>query len=168
MKRASLLWRGGVLLALFAVLVTLLHAAERGVDPAMVGSWEGKASIVVNWCAQKELPVRVTIAADGTVTGTVGDATLLDGRLRPNRGWLGRKLKLASDHLIVGDLQGPLIAAEGITRSGVVLPLNFKDGAFQGGLHSTGAKFGGKEKMVLSATKLRLTPVPPPAVVPPP
>ncbi|MGB7767593.1 MAG: hypothetical protein WBN22_01905, partial [Verrucomicrobiia bacterium] len=42
--------------------------------------------------------VKVDIHADGSVTGTVGDAKLTEGRFESNRGWLGRKLNLYSDY----------------------------------------------------------------------
>lgn len=96
------------------------------------------------------------IRADGSVTGKVGDATLIKGHFERNRGWLGRKLNLATDHIVRGDLNGPVVAAEGITRESVSIPLNFIGGAFVGGVHTSGSKFGGKEKMILSASSLTL------------
>jgi hypothetical protein len=66
------------------------RAAESIVTPAMVGHWEGNARIIVSWCHQTNLPVKVDIHADGSVTGTVGDAKLTEGRFESNRGWLGR------------------------------------------------------------------------------
>jgi hypothetical protein len=68
----------------------------------MVGHWEGKAQIVVAWCHQTNLPVKMDINADGSVTGTVGDAKLTEGRFQPNRGWLGRKLNPWSDCTLRG------------------------------------------------------------------
>jgi hypothetical protein len=122
----------------------------------MVGHWEGDARIVVSWCHQTNLHVALDIRTDGSVTGKVGDATLLKGRFERNRGWLGRKLNLATDYIIKGELNGPIVAAEGITRKSVSIPLNFSGGVLAGGAHTSGSKFGGKEKMILSAMSLRL------------
>jgi hypothetical protein len=132
------------------------RAADPSVAPAMVGHWEGDARIIVSWCRQTNLHVTIDIHADGSVTGKVGDASLIKGRFERNRSWLGRKLNLATDHIIRGDLKGPVVAAEGITRESVSIPLNFIGGAFAGGVHTSGSKFGGKEKMILSASSLTL------------
>jgi hypothetical protein len=119
------------------------RATESIVIPAMVGHWEGSARIVVSWCHQTNLPVKVNIHADGSVTGTVGDAKLTAGHFQQNRGWLGRKLNLWSDYIITGGLDGAIVAAEGITRSGVKMPLNFSGDAFAGGVNTSGAGFEG-------------------------
>ncbi len=66
----------------------------------MVGHWEGSARIIVSWCQQQNLQVAVDIAADGSVAGKVGDATLTKGRLKRNRGRLGRKLNLKTYYII--------------------------------------------------------------------
>jgi hypothetical protein len=132
------------------------QAAGSIVTPAMVGHWEGTAHIIVSWCQQTNLPVKLDIHADGSVTGTVGDAKLTDGHFLRNRGWWFRKLNLATDYIIRGGLDGPIVAAEGITLSSVAIPLNFKDGMFEGGVNTSGTDFGGKKSMCLAAAKLKL------------
>jgi len=66
------------LVGTFALLLTVLSSPAAGsvVTPAMVGHWEGNARIVLSWCHQTNLPVTVEIFADGSVTGTVGDAKI--------------------------------------------------------------------------------------------
>lgn len=133
------------------------HAAGSIVTPAMAGHWEGSARIIVSWCRQKQLPIKVDINADGSVTGTVGDAKLTNGHFQANRGWLGRKLNLATDFIVSGSLEGALVAAEGISRARVMIPLNFSEGSFKGGVNTSGTLFGGKEKMPFSAADLTLS-----------
>ena len=138
------------------------RAAESIVTPAMVGHWEGNARIIVSWCHQTNLPVKVDIHADGSVTGTVGDAKLTEGRFESNRGWLLRKLNWATDYIITGGLDGAIVAAEGITRSSVKMPLNFSGGTFAGGVNTSGSGFEGfdgkkGEGTWLAAGGLRLT-----------
>ena len=132
------------------------QAGESIVTPAMVGHWEGTAHIVVSWCYQTNLPVKVDIHPDGSVSGTVGDAKLTDGHFLRNRGWLFRQLNLATDYIIRAGLEGPMVAAEGITRSKVYIPLNFTDGIFAGGVNTSGTDFGGKNSMCLAAAHLKL------------
>ena len=131
-------------------------------DPAMAGRWSGTADIVVNWTTQRTLRVELVIATDGSVTGTVGDAKISAAQLTRNRGALGRALHVKTDYIVTGDLRGDIIAAEGIRREGTAtFPLNWVDGHFEGGLHTSGSSFGGKEKMVLTATRLKLHKNPP-------
>ena len=152
----------GLIAAFAALLIACNSQAAESVTPAMVGHWEGNARIIVSWCHQKNLSVKVDIHADGSVTGTVGDAKLTEGRFELNRGWLGRKLNLWSDYIITGNLDGPIVAAEDITRSGVKMPLNFSGGTFDGGVNTSGSGFEGfdgknGEGPWLAAGGLRLT-----------
>jgi hypothetical protein len=157
-KRILGLWIASALTLAF----TSSRAAESVVTPAMVGHWEGNARIVVSWCHQTNLPVKMDIHADGSVTGTVGDAKLTEGRFQKNRGWLGRELNLWSDYIVTGGLGGAIVAAEGITRSNVKMPLNFSGDTFTGGVNTSGSGFEGfdgknGEGPWLAAGGLRLT-----------
>lgn len=118
------------------------------VPPEMVGTWQGEATIIVAWVEQAALPVTVTIHPDGSVEGEAGDATLVEGSLRKNM--------LGSPYIIMADLDGPIVAAEGVQRDGVKLPLDFEEGQFVGGLATTGTETGGKETMILTASNLVL------------
>jgi hypothetical protein len=126
------------------------------VPTEFAGTWAGTARIFVNWTAQKTLPVYLTIVADGRVSGTVGDAALRNGRFVSNRGSLLRMLDWKTDWSIVGDLDGPIIEAEGIRRDRVSIPINFVDDHFEGSVNTSGSKFGGKERMWLAAGRLHL------------
>lgn len=129
---------------------------EEAFAPEIVGQWKGHARIIVSWSQQTSLCVTLNIRDDATVTGKVGDALLTNGRLKKNRGWLGKNLEVKTDYIVVGDLKGAIVAAEGITRRRVKMPLNLADGALRGGLHTSGSKFGGKDQMILSAAGLCL------------
>lgn len=144
------------LLATLFLAVWAAMASEAVLTPAMQGQWEGNARIIVNWCSQPRLHVVLEIHPDGSVMGRVGDATLLDGRIQGNRGRLGRKLNLATDYIIKGRLSGPVVAAEDIRREGVSIPLDFTAGGFAGGIHTSGSKLAGKERWILSASRLAL------------
>ena len=139
------------LLLLAALLAAPIQAATDATADSLTGKWTGSGRIVVDWCKQSQLPVVITIQRDGTVTGKVGDATLQHGRLMPNRGWIGRKLNLATDYIVRGDLTGPIVAAEGVTRSSVSMPVNHVGGSLVGGVHTSGSKFGGKANGMLSS-----------------
>jgi len=124
------------------------------VAPSMVGHWKGNARIIVSWCQHTNLVVELDIRENGSVEGTIGDAKLIGGRLKPNRGWLGRKLNLYSDWIIVGNLQGAIVSADGITRGGVKIPLEYKNNVIMGGINTSGASWG--KNMALTADNLKL------------
>ena len=146
---------GLVALASLAYPAAALCQAKATLD-SIAGVWCGSARIVVNWTVQKRLGVRVWIDPAGNVSGRVGDAQLVGGRLKTNRGAIGRMLRVKTDYIIVGSLEGPIIAAEGIRRARVTMPLTWTQSAFEGALHTDGRKFGGKEEMGLTASDLIL------------
>jgi hypothetical protein len=143
----------------FLFVVCSFETAQAGagvVTSEMAGEWRGNARIIMNWCQETNLPLAMTIRADGTVTGQIGDAILTNAFLRLNRGAVAKKLNLKTDYIIVGQLNGPIVAKENIVRRSVSIPLNFNNGMFAGGLHTSGSMFGGKEKMILSASGVKL------------
>ncbi|SRR6266542_1100242 len=157
-------WLSAVVAGFVAVAIVVVTRIDgerafetpESISPAMTGTWTGSARIVVNWTEQKTLPIRVTIAPDGTVAGTVGDATLREARLQRNRTALGRTLHVKTDWIISGKLQGAIIQPEAIQRDSVKLPLNWMDDHYEGSVNTSGSEFGGKKSMWLAAQQLRL------------
>lgn len=154
------MWIRKTLLAGMVFLSLLIPEASRSQSKAtrdsMTGVWCGSARIVVNWTVQKALGVRLNISPSGAVTGQVGDARLVAGRLTTNRGPVGRLLNIKTDYIIASKLEGPIIITEGITRPGVKIPLNWTGSEFRGSVHTEGWEFGGKEHMILTAAGLVL------------
>ena len=147
-------------LACMAALALSSNASAQVATPSMIGRWKGDAQIAVNWTKARTLPVEIVIAADDRVTGTVGNAALVDGRFSRNRGWITRRLDWKTDYIIDAKLQGPVIAAEGIERESVRIPLNWTSGHFEGGVNTSGSKIGDAQSMILAAGKLVLHRVP--------
>ena len=148
-------------LAGLAALASLAYPAvalcqTKATLDSMAGVWCGSARIVVNWTVQKRLGASISIDPAGNVSGQVGDALLVGGRLKTNRGAIGRMLRVKTDYVIVGDLEGPIIAAEGIRRARVSMPVTWTRSAFEGAVHTDGRKFGGKQEMGLTASGLVL------------
>ena len=149
---------GLILIATLAVLLAVLNFCAAGniVTPAMTGHWDGNARIIVSWCHQTNLPVAVDIHADGSVTGKIGDATLVGGHFLPHRSWPW------GHTLVTGKLDGAMVAAEGITRSSVTMICDFSNGSFKGQIDTNGSLcvFSSqktmKEKMALTAIGLKL------------
>jgi hypothetical protein len=93
-----------------------LMAPRRVAVPAgLVGGWQGQARVADAWVRQRRLPVKLAVDASGMAEGTIGDARFLRGKLLPARSWFGRALRMGTDYVFVGRLEGPVIAAEAIT-----------------------------------------------------
>jgi|SaaInl4_150m_RNA_FD_contig_41_843834_length_1440_multi_2_in_0_out_0_2 hypothetical protein len=145
-----------MIVAICSILVLSVVGAGADTDlREIVGSWNGSTRIIVSWCEQSELIIAVNIHPNGSVTGEIGDAELLDGSLVRN-GWLTRILGSRNDWIIEGALGGPIVEEEGIARKSVKIPLRLVDGELHGGLHTSGWTFGGKESGVLSTSHMVL------------
>lgn len=148
--------RGWILVASGAFLSVVGMVGDRagralGATPGnsvgtnLVGTWEGKAAFHVptsepgaarGGYSNEPVTVRIRIAPDGTVEGQVGTARLVGCKLKPNRGWCGRMLHLATDYIICdGWVEGPVVAADPKTaKRSFTLPFNEEGGTLQGGL----------------------------------
>jgi hypothetical protein len=146
--------RNTLVLSLLLGVVACSACRKAPVAPpaSMVGRWEGHAEVAVNWCKAQELPLSLTIGEDGAVTGTVGEATLRNGRVYPNPGSARPGLTLQTKYVIEAALDGPLVAAEGIKRDEICIPIQVdKDGNLAGAFLTSGTEYGGKETRVFSA-----------------
>jgi hypothetical protein len=142
-----------VTLLIVGVAATLVACKKAPVAPpaAMVGHWEGKADIAVNWCSAKQLTVSVTINGDGSVVGKFGDATLKEAHLYPNPGRLAAGTTVQTKYVIEAELEGPLVAAEGIQRPDICIPVEVtRDGRLAGAFMTSGSETGEMSKRVFS------------------
>jgi hypothetical protein len=144
-------FRSNLLLAAAFVATSSLSASAQVATASVIGRWGGVADVVVNWTKQRTLPINIVIGADDQATGTVGDATLVRGRLLRNRGWLGRAMQIKTDYIIEADLDGPIIRAENIQRDMIQIPFNARDGRLVGSVNSSGYKIGDAAAMVFTA-----------------
>ena len=150
--------RGAVIVgALIGILGTSVGAQVA--TPLMIGRWRGEAEVVVSWPRQRTFLVDITIVSGDSVTGTIGDAKIVNGRFLSNRGPVGRFLRWKTDYIIEANLDGLVIRADSISRASVSLPLNWREGHFEGGVSTSGSKVGSAEHMALAA-KLTLHRVP--------
>lgn len=143
-------------LGLTSFLSVSCSGAQATVESEMTGKWKGEGRIVVSWCKQKRLALDLEIGEDGSVEGRVGDAKLVEGQLQQNRGAIGRGLNIKTDYIIVGKLEGEIVAGEHLVRSEVKIPLNFHGDTYSGGLHTDGSKAENPSTGMLSVGDLDL------------
>ena len=135
---------------------------------SLSGRWTGTAEIDGKWTETRTLKIELTI--DSTqrvklpvgspevlrVKGRIGDAELLLGEVRSNRGTVKRVLRLNSDLIVESWLKGPVIATEDIRRGAVQIPLNLENGELVGSLSTTGSGHAGREQMPITVARLVL------------
>jgi len=135
------------LLAVVTLVAGCLAQPLDAVPESRLGAWHGDATVRLPIVFVPEpdddpsddvvLPVALdlTIHDDGTVTGTVGDAELVDCVLKQNRGELGRRLNMATDYIIMdGYLAGPIVPEDEVAEKAFTLPFTIVDGHMRGSL----------------------------------
>jgi hypothetical protein len=128
----------------------LLDPWPQTVPQALLGTWEGETeSFVQRWYTGGNYPVSFYLREDGTVDGTVGDASFHDAPFRRNRGWVGRILNFASDYIVKGDLEG-LVKGE-VQCGKVDLYLNFDDPGLRGAVECSECGEGGRGEKWITA-----------------
>ena len=137
------------LLAFALIAFTRAPLQAQSPDSGAVGRWFGRAELTAPW-AQRELMVRLDVQPDGGVTGTIGDAALVDGCLFPES-QVARSLRLARDIVIEGRLSGPILGTEGVHRERVYLTLDRSLDRMVGELHTSGTDDGPAATRVLAA-----------------
>jgi hypothetical protein len=157
-----------IIVALVACAIAPRPAQSQVATPAIVGHWKGNAEIFSNWTTARTLAVDIRISSDDKVTGTIGDARLVDGRLVSNRSGFERVVGIKTDYRIVAGLDGKVIAAEGIDRATVSLPFNAVDSAIMGSVQTSGTKMGGPTNGILTAGRMVLRKAPDSMVCPQP
>ena len=90
-----------------AVVVFILLCANEmfGMPPLMTPALHPPPDMVGTW--EANLPTMdavFTINPDASVSGSVGDATLIDGRIVYSRSWFGKLMHWRTDYLIMGQL----------------------------------------------------------------
>ena len=152
--------RALVTLLILSIVATLVACKKAPVAPpsSMIGHWEGKADISVNWCRATELPVTLVVDEKGSVTGKFGDATLKDAHIYPNPGQATKKFMLATKYVIEAELVGPLVASEEISRPDICIPVEVTgDGRLAGAFLTSGSETGARRDGVFSGGLRPLT-----------
>lgn len=145
-----------VLSALFGLL-SACATPEEGVPPVgLEGAWVGEGSVNVDWVRRRNLSVALDITTDGSVTGRVGDARLVEAHVRSNRSQLGRDLGWWTDWVVEGRLEGELLADEEFIAQRVQIPFDFVAGRLEGRVHAEGAFLNGRRGGRLDAIEMTL------------
>lgn len=130
-------------LSIFSSIQILPVSAETKLLPATVtGTWLSTQLLTVRFEDEKgtytfvsdTVLIRITIEANGTVTGTCGGATFSVGKIRENRNWFGSLFDLGTDYVFEGQLTGKIFDMDPLPEKKIKVPFNLKEGYLQGTL----------------------------------
>jgi hypothetical protein len=147
--------------ALAIAALTCAPAAAQRADSALVGSWSGQASISAPGIAPRTVLVRLDIKEDASVTGSIGDAQLVDARLILDSR-IARAMRLGGRYAVNARLSGALVRADGVQRERVHISLDRRGPTLVGDLQTSGNYEGNPSELVLTAKELVLQRAAPP------
>jgi hypothetical protein len=106
-----------------AVVVFILLCANEmfGMPPLMTPALHPSLELVGTW--EANLPTMdavFTINPDASVSGRIGDATVMNARVIYNRSWFGRLMHWRTDYLIVGDRFTAPLTPRGVGLEGTL------------------------------------------------
>ena len=146
--------RRTVVVIALGLAVISLACGKVSAPPGMAGTWQGKGEITCAWCKQREIGIEMTIAANGAVTGKIGDATLDAARLTKN---VVRPDTLPTKFVIKAKLVGPLVASQGVTRATIDIGVDLTGEQLTGAFVTNGDLSGTKETSRLAGRLPGLT-----------
>ncbi len=100
--------------------LALLSCGGGPPPPSLSGTWTGRQAVSVRVRDARgayrfpadTVAISLTIGAGGRAEGSAGGAILEDAYVLRNRGWLGRRLHVATDFQLSGRLQGAIFAGD--------------------------------------------------------
>ena len=143
MKNKSILLKAvGALLVVLAVYAVAQSSLFWKVPEVLTGDWNGTQPVKVRskndqgkyqfTQSPEALPLTLHVDAAGRVTGQLGDATFVNCKIRKNRGWAGKKLNLATDIVIKGELEGKTFPNDPTDHKKISIPFNVENGQTSG------------------------------------
>jgi hypothetical protein len=102
--------------------------------PEMVGTWQANLTTVLRQPLFDAPPVSFTIGPDGSVSGSIGSATLTNGRFVRNRSWFGRLMNWRTEYQIRGTLSRVVESYGGTAGDHFSAPLQPRGAELHGAL----------------------------------
>jgi hypothetical protein len=103
-------------------------------DSGLLGAWYGIPTRILAEPVENSISVEFIIHADGSVTGTVGDATVTAGRITCGRSWFGRLLNMNSPYRITGKLSRVVRVSKEVWGDRFTMPLGARGEVLDGSL----------------------------------
>ena len=118
-----------------AVFILLCANEAFGMPPLMTPAFHPPPELVGTWEAKRgSMDAVFTINPDASVSGRIGDATLVNGRMIYNRSWFGRFMHWRTDYLIMSKLSRVVRPSERVAGDGFTAPLTIRGAGLEGAL----------------------------------
>ena len=129
-------------LAVFGLLLSVAASPAKDFPSGeLTGTWRGHVEIFGSFkvepypskAAADHQDVIITIASSGAVSGRIGQARFSGCTVHRNRGWLGRKLNIKTDYIILGGyMEGPITPRDKGAKREFTIPFNITNGRLSG------------------------------------
>ena len=133
----------------FVLFVFTISCTQGQPTNELKGHFSGKAEIIVSWCKLDSLAFDLFIDDSDIVSGSVGDAKIIKGKVKKNT--FG-----STKYIIEAELDGYIVKKENIKRKSIKIPFNYIENELIGGFGTSGTKFGEKDKMIMSGMNMIL------------
>ena len=118
-----------------AVFILLCANEAFGMPPLMTPAFHPPPELVGTWEAKLgSMDAVFTINPDASVSGRIGEAPLIDGRMIYNRSWFGKFMHWRTDYLIMGRLSQVVRPSERVAGDRFTAPLMPRGVGLEGAL----------------------------------
>ncbi len=130
-------------LSIVLTLFNFVSCKQWEVPTHLLGNWQSKQAFTVrtktdgNFVfvqAPDSVLLSFTIDNTGKLTGKIGNADLVNCKVEKNRGELGRKLNLATDYVVKGELNGSIFQNDPNPNKKISAPFNVINNKMEGSL----------------------------------
>ncbi len=132
-----------LLLASCLAFLLFVSCKEWEVPAALIGKWQCRQKVTVRTKengkyvflnAPDSLVLQFSIDENGNLSGKLGDGTFTNCKVMKNRNDLERKLKLATDYVIKGELNGAIFPGDPHLNKEISAPFDVKNNKMTGSL----------------------------------
>ena len=130
-----------------AVFILLCANEMLGMPPLMTPAFHPPPELVGTWEAKLgSMDAAFAINPDASVSGRIGDATLIGGRMIYNRSWFGRFMRWRTDYLIMSKLSRVVRPSDRVAGDRFTAPLTLRGVGLEGALFLSQQPLGLKLK----------------------
>lgn len=132
-----------LVLASCIAYVLFISCKQWEVPSHLIGNWQAKQKVTVRdkqnghfvfIPAPDSILIKFSIDKDGNISGQLGNATFTNCKVMKNRGDLGRKLNLATDYVIKGELNGAIFEGDPHLKKEISAPFDVNQNKMNGSL----------------------------------
>ena len=141
---------------LFVIIIGLIYFISESlfnssIPDSVTGNWENNLNVKVRYKpdgnyifvpSDEPVTINLKINSDGKVEGNFGTAKFENCTVKNNRGWIGKKLNLATDYVIKGKLSGKIFTKDTILSKDISIPFNMENNMLSGDIFNNESFLG--------------------------